>query len=131
MINDFNGVGRLTSDPVLQVIKKGNKDSSVVNFDIAIQRIFKNKDGAYDADFIPTVVWNQLADICAKQLHKGDLIAVKGRMQSRRYQNSEKKWVYVIELVADEVNFGFGNHSSKAESDPEIDSDVPDLPDMD
>lgn len=133
MLNEFIGVGRLTSDPVLKTVKIKGENKSVVNFVIAVQRDYKNKDGQKDADFIPVVVWYKLAEICNQYIHKGDLVIVKGRMESRSWQDSEGRWIYVIECIANEVYYGFGKTAKNSEniSDPEIDSDIPDLPDID
>jgi single-strand DNA-binding protein len=58
-----------------------------------------------EADFIPIVVWRQLAETCANYLKKGRLAAVEGRIQVRNYENNEGRRVYVTEVVADNVRF--------------------------
>lgn len=40
-----------------------------------------------------------------KYLHKGDKIAVSGRLQSRSYEAKDGGKRYVTEVVADEVEF--------------------------
>ena len=101
MINRVVLVGRLTKDPVLRKTANG---ASVVSFTVACTRRFK-QEGQPDADFINTVAWNKTADIVAQYTHKGSLVGVEGRIQTRSYDDKDSKRVYVTEVVADSVQF--------------------------
>ncbi len=101
MINRVVLVGRLTKDPVLRKTANG---ASVTSFTVACTRRFK-QDGQPEADFINTVAWNKTADIVAKYTHKGSLVGVEGRIQTRSYDDQSGKRVYVTEVVADSVQF--------------------------
>ena len=101
MINRVVLVGRLTKDPVLRKTANG---ASVVSFTVACNRLFK-QEGQPEADFINTVVWNKTADSVAKYTHKGSLVGVEGRIQTRNYDDKDGKRVYVTEVVADNVRF--------------------------
>ena len=101
MINRTILVGRLTKDPVLRKTANG---SSVTSFTLAVNRKYK-QDGQPDADFINTVAWNKTADIVAQYTHKGSLVGVEGRIQTRSYDDQSGKRVYVTEVVADSVQF--------------------------
>ena len=94
-------VGRLTKDPVLRKTANG---ASVVSFTVACNRLFK-QEGQPEADFINTVVWNKTANSVAKYTHKGSLVGVEGRIQTRNYDDKDGKCVYVTEVVADNVCF--------------------------
>ena len=48
---------------------------------LAVPRSFKNDEGLYDTDFIKCILWNVIAENTAEYCEKGDLIAVKGRLQ--------------------------------------------------
>ena len=96
MINRVVLVGRLTKDPVLRKTANG---ASVVSFTVACTRRFK-QEGQPDADFINTVAWTKTADT-----HKGSLVGVEGRIQTRSYDDQSGKRVYVTEVVADSVQF--------------------------
>ncbi len=100
-INNWIGIGRLTKDPVLRKTANG---VSTVSFTLACNRKYK-KDGQPDADFINTVAWNKTADIVAQYTHKGSLVGVEGRIQTRSYDDQSGKRVYVTEVVADSVQF--------------------------
>lgn len=75
-------VGRLTRDPELRSTSTG---LSTANFTVAVNRNFKNKDGQYDADFIPCVAFRNTADFISKYFKKGNLICLDGRIQTRNY----------------------------------------------
>ena len=94
-------VGRLTKDPVLRKTANG---VSVTSFTLACTRRFK-QEGQPDADFINTVTWNKTADIVSQYTHKGSLVGVEGRIQTRSYDDKDGKRVYVTEVVADSVQF--------------------------
>ena len=101
MINRVVLVGRLTKDPVLRKTANG---ASVVSFTVACNRLFK-QEGQPEADFINTVVWNKTADSVAKYTHKGSLVGVEGRIQTRSYDDRDGKRVFVTEVVAENVRF--------------------------
>ena len=78
---------------------------SYCNFTLAVPRAFKNEEGKKTADFVRIKVWRELAENVCKYLHKGDKVAVVGKIQGNAYEteNGEKK--YATEIVADEVEF--------------------------
>lgn len=98
MLNRVVLIGRLTRDPELRYTPNG---AAVVSFTIAVDRKFNRNE----ADFIPIVAWNKLAENCANYLGKGRLVAVEGRLQVRSYetQDGQKRWA--TDVVADEVKF--------------------------
>jgi single-strand DNA-binding protein len=101
MINRVVLAGRLVKDPVLRKTANG---ASIVSFTVACTRRFK-QEGQPDADFINTVAWNKTADIVHQYTHKGSLVGVEGRIQTRSYDDQSGKRVYVTEVVADSVQF--------------------------
>lgn len=102
MLNRVILIGRLTRDPEMRYTPAG---VATANFTLAVDRPFKSSDGEREADFIPVVVWRQLAEHCANYLAKGRMCAVEGRIQTRNYENNEGKRVYVTEVIADNVRF--------------------------
>ena len=101
MINRVILVGRLTRDPELRKTQSG---ASVVSYTIAVNRRVQTP-GQPDADFINCVAWNKTADLMAQYLHKGSLIGVEGRIQTRSYDNQQGQRVYVTEVITDSVQF--------------------------
>lgn len=102
MINRVVLVGRLTKNPELRYTPNG---VAVANFTIAVNRPFSNQQGEREADFIQVVVWRRQAENAANYLTKGSLAGVDGRLQTRSFENSEGRRVYITEVVADSVQF--------------------------
>ena len=65
----------------------------------------KQKDKEQEADFINVIVWDKQGENLAKYQTKGNQMAVEGRIQTRSYENSEKKKIYVTEVVAINVQY--------------------------
>jgi len=101
MINRVVLVGRITKDPVLRKTANG---ASVTSFTLAVNRKFK-QEGQPEADFVNVVAWSKTADIVAQYTHKGSLVGVEGRIQTRSFDDKDGKRVYVTEVVADSVQF--------------------------
>ena len=96
-------VGRLTKDLELRKTPNGN---SVVNFILAVNRPFPNKQtGEKEADFINCVAWGKIADNASVFLGKGSQIGIDGRIQTRSYDNQQGQKVYVTEVLAESIQF--------------------------
>lgn len=111
MLNQTVLVGRLVRDPELRETNNGHK---VTNITLAVPRSFKNSDGKYDNDFIDCVLWKGIAENTTEYVKKGDLLGVKGHLQTHEYEEDEKK-KHVMEVVAEKVTF----LSSKKEKEAE------------
>lgn len=98
MINSFTGVGRLTRDPELRRTQTGK---AVTNFTLAINR----ERGENQANYIPVICWEKLAENVQKYVHKGSLVAVYGNLQSRQYETNDGKKRTVVEVLARTVQF--------------------------
>lgn len=114
MINRVVLVGRLTRDPELRTTTTGK---SVCGFGIAVQKKFKPQDGSPDADFFSVNAWGPQAEYVANYLHKGRLVAIDGRIQSRKYTASDGTNREVVEIVADSVQ-GLDRPRDDAERQP-------------
>lgn len=102
MLNQVVLVGRLTEDPTLINTVNGKKVSSIT---LAVQRTFKNQDGIYEADFIRCILWNAIAASTTEYCHKGDIVGVKGRIQTSSYEDEKGNKVYTTEVIAEKVTF--------------------------
>lgn len=110
MINRTVLIGRLTRDPELRYTSGG---AAVATFTLAVNRQFTNAQGTREADFITCVIWRKAAENFANFTHKGSLVGIEGRIQTRSYDNQQGQKVYVTEVVVD--NFSLlepkGTHS--------------------
>ncbi|MCW5942441.1 MAG: single-stranded DNA-binding protein [Fimbriimonadaceae bacterium] len=100
MLNRVILIGRLTRDPELRNTTTGK---SVVEFSIAVDKRFKPKDGSAAADFFKVKAWGQTAEFVNNYLTKGRLVAVDGRLETRKYQAQDGTNREVVEVVADDV----------------------------
>lgn len=126
-------IGRLTKDPDLKFIP--STGNPVVTFNLAVDRRIPNKEGVREADFIPVVVYGKIAESIANYVNKGKLIGVTGRIQTRNYEAKDGTKRYLIEVIADEVQFlewgkknEGSNHNAEYEAagiTPIDDGDVP------
>ena len=113
-------VGRLTKDPEVRTTSAG---FNTVNFSVAVNRNFKNKDGNYDADFLPCVAFRQTADFISKFFKKGNMISLEGRVQTRNYDAQDGTKRYVTEVVVENVEFvGGKNDSNSSSADAYVDA---------
>lgn len=95
-MNNVVLIGRITKDIELRKTESGKCNCS---FTLAVTR---DKD---NTDFINCQVWNMIAENMSKYCSKGDLIAVKGRIQSRSYDAQDGTKRYITEVIADKVTF--------------------------
>lgn len=98
MINRAVLTGRVTRDPELRYTTSG---TAVVSFTLAVDRQFRNQNGDRDADFVNCVIWRKSAENFSNFTHKGSLVGVEGRIQTRNYENQQGNRVYVTEVVVD------------------------------
>jgi len=102
MLNQTVIVGRLVRDPELRETEAGHK---VTNITVAVPRSYKNVNGEYDTDFISCVLWKGIAENTVAYVKKGDLIGIKGRIQSRDIELEDDRHRQVMELVAEKITF--------------------------
>lgn len=94
--------GRLTRDPEL---KFTSDVKAVANVTLAVNRQFRSASGDVDTDFVHCFLWRKTAENTAQYCKKGSILGVTGRIQTRQYENQDKKRVYVTEVVAETVQF--------------------------
>lgn len=101
MLNQMILVGRLTRDIE---VHKSESGMSVATISLAIPRSFKNSDGEYDTDFIDCVAFDTIAQNTSEYCNKGDIVGVKGRIQSRIVENESGKQ-NTIDIIAEKITF--------------------------
>ena len=93
MLNQTVIVGRLVEKSIIEEKENGVKLSKIT---LAVQRAYKNVNGEYETDMIPVTLWKGVAENTVEYCHKGDLVGIKGRLQTR-----EDK----VEIIAEKVTF--------------------------
>lgn len=97
-------IGRLGRDPELKYTQGGQ---AVCNFSMATDESYTGKDGQKvdRAEWHNIVAWGKTAEACANYLHKGSLVFVEGKLQTRKWQDQQGANRFSTEIVADKVQF--------------------------
>ena len=101
MLNQVVLVGRVVYDLEL---KKNDSGKRFLVLTLAIPRSFKNMEGNYDTDFIRCIVWDSVAENTSEYCKKGDIVGLKGRLQSRIIEKNDKK-ESMMEVIVEKVTF--------------------------
>lgn len=101
MLNQVVLVGRLVRDPEVKETKNGTSISKVT---LAVPRSYKNVNGEYETDFIDCTLWQLMAVNTKEYCKKGDIVGVKGRLESHIYEKNDVK-KHVIDVIAERVTF--------------------------
>lgn len=120
MINRSVLVGRLTRDVDLRYTANG---TAVATFTVAVNRQFTNANGEREADFINCVIWRKAAENFSNFTHKGSLVGIDGRIQTRNYENQQGQRVYVTEVVVE--NFALLEPKSANNNHPSQNNNIP------
>jgi len=119
MLNKVILMGRLTRDPEL---KHTQTSIAVTTFTLAVDRGYTKPGEEKQTDFIDVVAWRNTAEFVTRYFRKGQLVAVTGRLQSRKWQDNQGNNRTAFEVVADEVFFaeskrdGAGGYDSQPTS---------------
>lgn len=102
MLNTAAILGRLVADPEL---KHTPNDIAVTTFTIAVDRSYAPVGDQRQTDFINIVAWRHTAEFICKYFTKGQLIALSGSIQTRRYEDKQGSKRRAFEIVANNVSF--------------------------
>lgn len=82
MLNLICAMGRLTKDPGIRMVN----EKKFANFTIASTR-----DKHNDTDYMDCSICGKLAEVVELYVHKGMLVTVTGRLQSRKWEKDGVK----------------------------------------
>lgn len=85
-LNHITLMGRLTADPEIRTTESG---VPVVNFTLAVDRDYTPQGAEKQADFVPITAWRNLAKVVTAYFTKGRMMAVDGRLESRKYVDKD------------------------------------------
>lgn len=108
-------IGRLGRDPEMRYTPSGRP---VTTFSIATSRSWNTSDGERrsETEWFNIVAWGNLAEICKQFLTKGQQVYIEGRLQTRRWEDSEGTKHSATEVVANEMII-LGDRRSETDSD--------------
>ena len=95
MLNQVVLAGRLIANPIIEE-KEGKKYAIIT---VAVPRPYKNIDGIYETDFIDCRLWNVIAENTCEYCRKGDVVGIKGTLQTE-IENDIKKNIVIAEKVS-------------------------------
>ena len=112
MLNKVVLVGRIVKTPELKITETGKKTSKMT---LAVPRNYKNMNGEYDTDFLDCTLWTNVAENTSEYCQTGDMVGVKGRLQTRIIQNEDGTKKKRTEIIAERVTFLAQSSSNKEE----------------
>jgi len=99
MVNKIVLIGNLGKDPEIRRLESG---SAVGKFSIATNENYKDKNGEWQTqtEWHDIVVWRNLAERAERDLKKGKLVYIEGKLTHRKWQTKEGDDRYTTEVVA-------------------------------
>ena len=107
-LNRVQLIGRCTADPEMRYLPSGQP---VTQLRIATNRYGSSQDGERRefTDYHDVVVWNigqrKLAELAGQFLHKGSLVYIEGRLQTRSWDGQDGQKRYRTEVNASDIQF--------------------------
>ena len=116
MMNKIILIGRMTKNAEVRYTQS---NKAVAQFSLAV-----NRPGNKETDFINIIAWDKLGEIVQKYTHKGSLIAVEGRLQTRTYEDNNGNKKYITEVVANNINL-LGPKNKQKQTEERINNGLP------
>jgi single-strand DNA-binding protein len=85
--------GNLARDPEMRVVNTNGKQTSVVNFTVAVSREYTKANGERDkvTTFVPCEAWDSGAEIIGQSFKKGDFVLVEGSLRNDSWEKDGVK----------------------------------------
>lgn len=101
MVNHVYLLGRLGKDPQ---IRHFSNDNAIAEFPLATTEVYKDKEGR----FVEQTDWHNIklpfkwmAERAEKNLKKGSMVFIEGKLKTRSYEDKDGNKRYVTEVVAE------------------------------
>ena len=116
-LNNVQIIGNLGGAPDMKYV---NNNDHVVNFSVAVNERWKNRNGDPQerTTWLRVIAFNGLGSACAEFLRRGDAVFVEGRLQVREYEDKNHNPRTSVEIVASRVRFLGGGSNSSDEKRP-------------
>mgnify|MGYP006296734217 CR=1 FL=1 len=104
-LNKVMMIGRSTTDVEVKTIE--STGNSVVNFTVATNRRYKNRDEQLveESEYHRCVAYGNSADIIGKYVTKGKRMYVEGRLRTRKWEDTNGNTRYTTEVVVENFIF--------------------------
>lgn len=99
MINKVILIGNLGKDPEVRRLESG---AVVAKFSVATNESYKDKNDEWQqrTEWHDVVVWRNLAERAERDLKKGKMVYIDGKLTHRKYQDKDGNDRYITEVVA-------------------------------
>ena len=118
-VNRADIVGNVTREPEMRTTTSGQK---VLTLGVATNEKWKEKATGEEkerSEFHNIVVWGALAEAVVNGVHKGNRVAVSGRVQTRGWETKEGAKRTTTEIIADSLSLlGAKNPAVESSIDP-------------
>ncbi len=124
-LNKVMIIGYLGRDPEMRYTSSGKP---VTTFSVATNRSWSSASGERheETEWFTVVAWGNLAEICKQHLSKGSQVYIEGRLQTRRWEDTEGKKHAAVEVVAAEmIQLGEKRENAGAVNYPAVDEEYP------
>ncbi|MFZ1751379.1 MAG: single-stranded DNA-binding protein [Saprospiraceae bacterium] len=103
MVNKVILIGHLGRDPEIRTLENGTK---VGTFSLATNESYKDKTDNWQTvtEWHNIVVWRGQAERSERELKKGNLAFIEGKITHRKYQDKDGNEKSITEIVAFTVN---------------------------
>lgn len=115
-VNKVILVGRLGKDPEVRFTNGGK---AVANFSLATDESYKDNSGEKQkkTEWHNIVAWgNSVENFVQPYLHKGDLVYIEGKLQTRSWEDKEGQKRYTTEINTQDIKKLSRDDDSKPES---------------
>lgn len=102
MFNEVIIIGKLVKEPMLRETQHGVKLATIV---IQVERPYRNNLGIRDNDYINCVLWKGIASQVIDSCKMGSFLGIKGRLQSKTYENADNQTMTSMEVKVEHVEF--------------------------
>lgn len=101
-LNKVMLIGWVESDPE---VRQTPNNRSVASFSLAVPRTWSSSQGEKneEIEWFNVVAWGSLAEICSQLISKDLQVYVEGRIQTRRWNDSQGRSHFRTEVVANEI----------------------------
>lgn len=113
-------VGRIVTEPIVELTED---ETAVSKITVAVPRPYKNKEGVYETDFIDCTLWDSVAQRTAEYCKKGDIVGIKGRIQSNLVDKEGEKKKF-MNIVAEKVTFLSSRQNVQEKSDKDLEEEI-------
>lgn len=97
MLNKVMLIGRLGADPEIKYTQSG---SPIANLRVATDESYTDRNGQRQekTEWHTVIAFQRTAEICQQYLHKGSLVYIEGKLQTRKWQDKTGQDRYSTEI---------------------------------